>query len=175
MNKKTFYGISIRGRVAYAIMCFEEYVIAKYPERDFSPVSKIMWNIVSASDSIDISAEKYMEIIPEYLYEFSVYEDADFEYLTKEQFLSLREIIPSDCEDLNVIMHRIYDIAMEHAYAAIDVPAKESINLLVEVIAILQKDSIRLPEMKKVEDFSFEESMGWGKPITPKGLSKILS
>ena len=175
MNKKDFNGISIRGRVVFAIMCFENYVIAKYPARQFDGVCALMWDIVSDKDYIDASAEKYMEIIPEYLYEFDSYEDAGFEYLTRDEFDFFSELIPSDDESLSLIMHRIYDIAMEHAYAAVDYPAKASIDLLFEIIDALKREGIKLPDIGLVRGFAFAESGGWGNPVSRKGLSRILS
>lgn len=165
MNKKDFYNISIRGRIAYAIMCFEAYAKVRYPTRDFTPVCTLMWDIVSDKDSIDISTEKYMEIIPEYLYEFPDYKDADFEYLSKDEFDSMHKIIPSDCGSINSIMHRIYDIAMEHAYIAFEAPAKSSIDLLFDVIAILRQEKIPLPDISKIQKYAFNESGGWGVSV----------
>ena len=175
MNKKAFNNISIRGRVAFGIMCFEEYVAVEYPDMDFAPVCELMWDIVSDRDYIDASAEKYMEIIPEYLYEFDAYEDAGFEFLSVEEFESMRKLIPSGDAALELIMHRIYDISMEHAYAAIEPPAKESIDLLFEVIEELESRGVRVPGIEKVAGFSFAESGGWGAFISHGGLSKVLA
>ncbi len=46
--------LSIRGRVAYAIMCFERYAIHKYPDTDMSSVSEMMWKIIDKSDKANI-------------------------------------------------------------------------------------------------------------------------
>ena len=174
MNKKDFNNISIRGRIVFGIMCFEEYVTDKYPNVDFAPVCELMWDIVSDKDYIDASAEKYMEIIPEYLYEFDAFEEAGFEFLSAEDFNAMRKLIPSDDEALDLIMHRIYDIAMEHAYGAIESPARASIDLLFEIIEALEARGIKVPRIQVVAKFSFAESGGWGGFIPHAGLSKIL-
>ena len=175
MNKKDFNNISIRGRIAYGIMCFEEYVSTKYPDKDFAPVCTFMWNIVSDKDYIDVSAERYMEIIPEYLYEFDEYEKAGFEFLTFDEFNAMRELVPNNDEALNIIMYRIYDIAMEHACGAITPPAKASIDLLFDIIEQINNCGISLPRAELVDGFDFGESGGWGSPISHVGLSRILS
>ena len=78
--------ISIRGRVAYLILCFEQYVTVQYPDRDWKSVDDMMWKICDDSDFIDNSAYRYMEIIPEYLYEFDTYEELDFDYLSEADY-----------------------------------------------------------------------------------------
>lgn len=174
MHKKDFNGISIRGRVAFGVMCFERYVMARHPGRDFAPVCRLMWDIVSDKDYIDASAEHYMEIVPEYLYEFEAYEDAGFEFLGKEEFESMRKLVPSDDPGLGRIMHSIYDIAMEHAYGAVEAPAKASIDCVFEIVEVLENNGVALPDIGAVKDFSFEKSGGWGKPIDYRGLSLVL-
>ena len=174
MDKKDFNNISIRGRVAFGIICFEKYVTAKYPNAEFAPVCELMWSIVSDKDYIDVSAERYMEIIPEYLYEFDAYEDAGFEFMSAVEFNAMRKLIPPDDDTLNLIMRRIYDIAMEHAYAAIMPPAKESIDMLFEIIQSLETQGIEVPDIEMVTSFTFTESGGWGAFISYDNLSKVL-
>ena len=45
MNAKDFDNISIRGRVAYIILCFEKYVTKMYPGTDWARVDDMMWKI----------------------------------------------------------------------------------------------------------------------------------
>lgn len=174
MLKKDFNDISIRGRVAFGIMCFERYVKDKYHDADFSPVCHLMWGIVSDKDFIDASAERYMEIIPEYLYEFDDYDEAEFDYLSTEEFNAMRKLIPNDDQSLEIIMHRIYDTAMEHAYSAIKAPAKASIDYVFEIAETLGMEGVTPPDIESVKRFSFAESGGWGAPISYEGLSIIL-
>lgn len=174
MRKKDFNNISIRGRVAFGIMCFERYVRTEYAKRDFAPVCRLMWDIVSDKDYIDASAERYMEVIPEYLYEFDTYEEAEFEFLSAEEFAAMRALVPADDSGLERIMHRIYDVAMEHAYAAVEAPAKASIDYVFEIAEVLEGNGIALPDVDAVKGFSYEVSGGWGAPIDCKGLSIVL-
>lgn len=174
MLKTTFYPISIRGRIAYSNMCFEHYVLNKYPNCDFSKICKLMWNMVNESDYIDNSAYHYMEVIPEYLFEFETYAESDFEYISEEDFNMFRGILNKYDVNLNVIMHRIYDIAMEYAYQDFDYPAKNTVNYLFEIIDILNKSNIPLPDENLVSDFKFEQCDGWGDFINPTELSIII-
>ena len=61
--KNMFMNISLRGRVAYVILCFEEYVRDKYSVELMRPVIEKMWAMVS-EPYIDVKAMEFMEIIP---------------------------------------------------------------------------------------------------------------
>ena len=38
--------VSVLGRVAYSIMCFEKYAVTVYSNFDFSLVAEVMWSII---------------------------------------------------------------------------------------------------------------------------------
>ncbi len=86
----------------------------------------------------------------------------------------MRALVPANDPEIECIMHRIYDIAIEHAHAAIEAPAKASIDHVFEIVEILEGNGIALPNVDAVKDFSFEVSGGWGAPIDCKGLSIVL-
>ena len=110
--------LSIRERVAYLIMCFERYVKHKYPERDMTLPAEFMWNVINGSGYLDESAYRYMDIIPEFLFETDSFETADMVDMTREEYDVLVHLLPraEDDPDLNTIMTRIYDVAMEFAF-----------------------------------------------------------
>lgn len=174
---KTIYdALSIRGRVAYAIMCFERYVTNKYPNKDMSAVANMMWKIIDDSDYIDNSAYRYMEIIPEYLFEANDFKTSEFEFMTEKEYDYFSAIIPTpDVDaDLNTIMHLIYDIAMEYAYTVVELDASETKEYLKEISAILKDNSINLPEMKNIPKYEWDDTHGWGRPFDGRYLSIIL-
>ena len=166
--------ISIRGRVAYLIMCFERYVIAKYSDRDWTSVSDMMWKICDDCDFIDNSAYRYMEIIPEYLYEFDTFEESDFDYLSKSEYEMFKTIVPKDDPDLNTIMHAIYSVAMEYAYTGIPKGAPDTIPYIQEVEKVMEKNHIDLPCVSDVECFTDEQDW-WGEQFDGRYLSIILN
>ncbi len=85
-------------------MCFEKYVVTVYPKVDFSPVSEVMWSIIDGSNYLDEISYRYIEIVPECLFEFKNYEESDFEYMTKEEYISFTHILNETDQDLNVLM-----------------------------------------------------------------------
>ena len=175
MNAKNFDNISIRGRVAYIILCFEKYVTKMYPETDWARVDDMMWKICDDSDYIDNSAYKYMEIIPEYLYEFSDFESADFEYLSKEDYEYYISVIPKDDDRLNTIMHAVYSVTMEYAYSALIKYAPDTREYIDAVLNVMRESKINPPDIGIVEQFVFSEASGWGHTFDGRYLSSILN
>ena len=175
MKSKKFVDISIRGRIAYVILCFEKYVQVKYPDVDMQPVLKMMWSVVDSSDYIDNSAYRYLEIVPECLFEKDHYSTDVFEELTENEYNKFIKILNSNDSDLNAIMMSVYDIAMEYAYTNITDHGKETYEYLDKVIGILNGNNIPLPEIDKVAMSHFSESDGWGHCLDPKSISSMLS
>jgi len=176
MMKTIYDKLSIRGRVAYAIMCFENYVNFKYPDKDMSNVAEIMWKIIDDSDYIDNSAYRYMEIIPEYLYEKDNFASLEFEFLSEQEYNYFISLLPNpnNDPDLNTIMHRIYDIAMKYAYTVVELDSWETKEYLQEVSNILEKNNIPTPDIEKIPKYEWDDSHGWGKCFDGRYLSIIL-
>lgn len=174
MNKRDFYSVSILGMVAYCIMCLENYVLEAYADHDFAPVLRLAWDIVGPDGYIDENAYRYMEAIPEYLFEFDDYEAAELEYLTREEFDELRGLLDPGDQTLNLVMHRLNDIAMCYAYTAVKNPPREAVDLVFDVVDCLGKHGIQLPDFELVRGFAFSEFHGWGAHISPEGLSKVI-
>jgi hypothetical protein len=174
MIKRDFTCVSIRGMVAYCVMCLEGYVLEAYPDSDLSPVLRLAWDIVGPEGFIDQGADRFMEAIPEYLFEFDDYVAAEFEHLTEEEFDELRGLLDPDDQALDLLMHRVYDVAMCYAYVAVANPPREAVDLAFDAIGALRERGIALPDFELVRDFSFEEYDGWGTHISPEGLSRII-
>ena len=174
VDQRDFTCVSIRAMVAYCIMCLESYVLETYADRDLAPVLRLAWDIVGPEGHIDESADRFMEAIPEYLFEFDNYEAAEFEHLTREEFDELRGLLDPDDQILDLLMHRIYDVAMCYAYVAVANPPREAVNLTFDAVGALRERGIALPDFELVRGFSFDEYGGWGAHITPEGLSRII-
>ena len=174
MDRHDFTCVSIRGMVAYCIMCLESYALEAYPDRDFAPVLRLAWDIVGPEGYIDQNADRYMEAIPEYLFEFDDYDAAGFEHLTRNEFDGLRGLLDPDDSTLDLLMHRIYDVAMCYAYTAVETPSREAVDLVFDVVGCLREHGIQLPDFGLVRGFSFSEFHGWGVHVSPEGLSRVL-
>ena len=173
MNKKNdFTNISMIGRAAYAIMCAERYALAKYPDKDWRPLFTWMWKCTS--DYFDEWYYRFMEILSEYLYEFENYKDAQFDYLSEEDYnyyTNFFKDIDKNMEELIVIPTKI---AMVYSYMPIPGEGKESIEYVRDAIKILKTNGIDLPDPVDVAFSNFSEKNGWGEPFDGTKLSVIL-
>ena len=173
MNNYNFENVSIVGRIAYAIMCAEEYLIQKYPNKDWTIVFKDFWEITSL-DLWDDWLEKIIEIIPEYLFEFDSYMLSDFDYLSEEKYNELKELYDGTNENVNAILYMLYDLARNSAYSSIKGNGRESLSHLKRIIIFLQTEGVQLPDAKQVQNFSFSEKNGWGNSFDGTILSKVV-
>ena len=117
---------------------------------------------------------RYMEILPEYLYEFDNYKDAAFDYLSEDDYSYYADFmrdIDKNMEELIVIPA---DISMVYCYTEIPGEGKESIALVNKAIEILKDNNIDLPDPTMVEFSSFDEKNGWGESFDGAKLSTIL-
>jgi len=177
MNINMLLDVSMNGRMAYAIMCIEKYLVNKYPNKDWTKLSQLMWE--ATSSYWDTWDNKYIEIIPEYLFEFSNYEDSDFESLTKEDYdyyVSLFEGISDGSEDdeLNVVLSTLHSLQEVYCYSDIPNEGKESLDIIESLCRVLENESVELPNPDLVKFSSFEEKDGWGEQFDGAKLSIIV-
>ena len=171
-TKYDFGKISMTGRFAYSVMCAERYALAKYPEKDWKPLFSRMWN--GTNDHFDEWWNRFMEILPEYLYEFSNYIDSDFEYLSEEDYNYYSDFLRNIDSNMKDLLTIPCDIAMIYAYTPIPGAGEESIDLINKAIMILKENNIKVPDPKAVEFTSFHEKNGWGENFDGTTLSIIL-
>ena len=167
-----FSNISMNGRAVYAVMCAERYALAKFPDKDWKPLFTWMWQITS--DYFDEWYYKYMEILPEYLYEFDNYKDAEFDYLSENDYNYYADFLRDIDKNMETLMVIPADISMVYCYTTIPGKGKESLDLVNKAIKILRENGIELPDPKSVEFSLFSEKDGWGKPFDGTKLSIIL-
>ena len=164
MTKKDFNNISIRGRIAFAIQCAKLYWDSNV-QKDFSPIYKKMLDIIGNKYPIDEAANIYMEIIPEYLFEFDTYEESDFEYLSKEDYILFRELLKGTPSDFNLIMQKIYDMVMSYAYTGIEPKAPMVTDRLFEIIDVMDQAKMQLPSIDNYYKYDYSIADGWGNFI----------
>lgn len=178
--KNKFCSISMNGRMAYTIMCVEAYLKARYPEKDWTFVSEIMWK--ATSTNWGDWPEEYSTIIPDVLLQYDTYDIKELgDCLTEETFSSLKDLYsgitegieddPSD--ELNYMLNKPYEMAMVYEGTVIG-DGQDSFDIISNAEAVLKKHDIPLPDYKKVLFSSSDEKNGWGKDFDGRYLSIIL-
>ncbi len=172
MNRNDFIDVSMIGRAAYAVMCAEKYAVTKYPDRNWKPLFNWMWELTS--DYFDEWYYRFMEILPEYLYEFDNYKDANFEYLTEEDYDYYSSFLKDIDSNMSSLLEIPAKISMVYCYMPIPGRGNESIDLLLDAARILEENGIEPPDTSAVAFSSFSEKDGWGEPFDGSRLSVVL-
>jgi len=174
MDTKMFRDISWNGRMAYAIMCAERYLLSKYPQKDWTPIFEKLW-AATGDMFLDEWSQRVIDILPECFLEFPTFETSDFNFLTKEEYVVIRNLYDGLGDDYANLIELIH--SMEEIYAFTNIPGygEESLRILGEIVAMLEKENIELPDPKFVEFSKFSERDGWGEHFDGSKLSLILN
>ena len=169
---KRFENITMTGRMCYIFMCMERYLLALYPDRDWTFVAKKMWQWPAASCWHDDEWDAYISIMPELVmtgYKTEGYEtaqdyiDAGFHEITREEYeqavalyTGLTDGNPED------EICRLFDIpcTMVNVCDGYDyndeVGDKQTVDAINEIEGILKKRGIPLPDISLVAEYSPE-------------------
>ena len=173
METEIFKSISITGRLAYIILCAEQYCKTKFTEKDFTPLFSKAWEVTNSM--FDEWDYRFMEIIPEYLFEFDSYEESDFEYLSFDEYVIFADLLRDTDDALNRILLALHETVELYAYSDIPRYGKESVEIVAKVITELENAGITFPDPQCIAFSKFDENDGWGEPFDGKHLSIILN
>lgn len=166
--------VSLRGRVAFAIRCFENTLLElHYNVNEWKRVLEELWKFTDIKYLDDWSG-MVSEIIPDNLLEFRTYEEHDFDYLDEKTFIYLYNLYQKNDENIDILMTSIYNIGTSHAYSVIVGCGKESLYEVELLIKYMTSKGISMPDVKDFEQFSIKENEGWGNKFEGKVISCIL-
>lgn len=168
-----FETISLRGRMAYVIMCAERYALAKKPSAEWRPVFKDLWSITEDIMWDDWS-DRVMDLLPEYIYELNAYDPDEFSWLDENGFKQLKELYAGMGDDWARILRNLVDMEEIYAYTSIPGTGSESIALAEEVVELVRNSGVGIPDVNQVAFSSFADNGGRGNPFDAKPLSLIL-
>ena len=174
MKMKDLENISLRGRVAFGIRCFENVLLElHYNIAEWKPILEKLWLFTSIRYLDDWSG-MIAEIIPDNLLEFRAYEEHNFEYLDERSFEYLYHLYQKIDENIDVLMTAIYNTGTSHAYSRIEKNGKESLRELEILVKYMEKIGVPIPDVTEFKQFSILENRGWGDRFDGKNISGIL-
>lgn len=169
MNANEFINISIRGRVAFSILCLEN-VIRHYNVESlpWAFVLEKLWEFTSNSGYLDDWMDVTVEIIPktvinDTLYLTGDFESMDLECITIEQFKCLHDLYSKVDSVLCFIIDKIFSLATGEMYGALRDGAPYNLEHLQEILNMMEQHNIPLPPIEPLKIYSFWERGGWGK------------
>jgi hypothetical protein len=165
-----FKTISIRGRIAYGIMCAESYALTKYPDRDWRPLFQVLWGI----SRDDVYWDEWASAVIDRLPEMVLSDDPrDWEGTDPETLDQCRALYQGMPEAFNAILSGIVDIEEADAYTVVEGYGAAALESLRDVIDVMQAEGVELPDPAPVAAMRFEGD-GRGGPFDARPLSRIL-
>ncbi len=171
---KAIEDVSLRGRIAFAIMCAERYALSKKPEGEWGAVFSELWRI---ADDVywDDWSSRVIDLLPEYIYGLDHYVSDEFEWLGENEFNALKELYSGLGDDWTRLLQDIVDMEETYAYTSISGVGQESIRLLENILEILTANGVEPPSLNQVKFSLFSERNGRGEPFDKTRLSIVLS
>ena len=170
-----FRNITMTGRLIYIFMCIERYLIAMYPDRDWTPVATRMWNRTKEQGrwSEGTPGDLYREIVPERIMRFYKhgygYEKLNpmvfGEKLSQEDYTLIRGLYEGISKgDPNEEINRIVGLPEKLIYMvnlrqySFSFSDQMTVESILKAEEILKNNGIEPPDYSSVERFSYERT-----------------
>ena len=170
-----FRNITMTGRLIYIFMCIERYLIAMYPDRDWTPVAIRMWNRTKEQGrwSEGTPGDLYREIVPERIMRFYKhgygYEKLNpmvfGEKLSQEDYTLIRGLYEGISKgDPNEEINRIVGLPEKLIYMvnlrqySFSFSDQMTVESILKAEEILKNNGIEPPDYSSVERFSYERT-----------------
>ncbi len=168
---KRFENVTMNGRLCYIFMCIERYLLALYPERDWTIIAKKMWQWPAANCWQDEVWYEYYSILPDMVmgwkhWNYKTVEDFlndPFNRITHEEYeqavalyTGITDGNPDDefCIVLS-IPHELCNIC-DAEYYSDKVCDEQTLGSIKAIENILNKHDIPLPDASLVAEYTLE-------------------
>lgn len=180
--REEFKKLSLTGRLCYLFLCLEKYLLACYPDRDWTPVAKRCWQWTNVS--WDEGCDMYAPVVPAYLLEFDSYEETNLlsfdGKLSEHDYFALVNLfagITTGSEDDEINQILMLPIEFNNACECSDFTDANEPTLIIlhKAQQFLLSNTIPLPPICKVKSMTVEEKHGWGEFLDSEYLSNVLT
>ena len=165
---KLFENITMNGRMCYIFMCIERYLLSLYPDRDWTPAAKRMWDWSAVCWSCDDELDRYIQLIPECILEFNTYEAANAEWYGKlprkdyDELVALYKGITTGAHDDEI--NRVFLIPNElwkncdGSYYDIETGRVSTLRYIDKIEEILISHDILLPDITLLSAYTVDHA-----------------
>lgn len=171
--------LSMTGRFCYLFMCVEAYLVARFPELDWTPVAKRCWQWTK--DYWDNGWEIYSAVIPEFLFEYEGYEKTNVvNYsgtLTERDYWELTTLLSaltsgSPEDEINQLLMLPIEYSNLCEGASLAWASDHTMGVFRDMHQLLFKHDIPLPDISKIQHMPAGD--GWGGFVDSEYLSIII-
>ncbi len=170
-TKASFEGVSLRGCIAYAIMCAERVALSTKPDAQWGWIFDEFWkitNVVNWEDWVD----RVVDLIPGFIDELDEYDPAEFDWIDESQFQTLKELYANMPASFETALHGAFDIEEHYAYSSVTDGGLVARTFLSEILDALKNENIAEPDATLVA-FSKLNGNGFGEPFDAAALRTI--
>jgi hypothetical protein len=173
MEIKMFKEISTRGRVAFAICCLENVIkkqnLVQNDESE-KTILQQLWHFTT--DNIALWELQVRELIPYVIMEDVSYEIKDFDFFSLKFHNKLQTYYKKCYPYLLEIINLIYELGRTNLYVAINSEKLKEVSLphLQDIIDLMEKNDIQLPDIGLFKKISITENYGWGRTFTREDI-----
>ncbi|MES2776855.1 MAG: hypothetical protein V4722_21945 [Bacteroidota bacterium] len=165
MHSNEFRNVSIRGRMAFGIICFENALKHfDYDVEDWQMILRELWSFTE------------IEYIDEWLYSFAEYKassiledlsfsEKGFEKLTRSEYGILKKLYFNSDNLIQELTDLLFWLGTVEMYGQIVDNSPKTLEELQKIMNVMATNGIQLPQGSLFLKFSFTED-GWGKGFT---------
>ena len=159
--------VSVAGRIAFIIMCIEKYLVAQYPEKDWTPLAEEMWKF---NDSY---WDSFVDLFPECIDENDSFEEYTGKY-SYDTFRNLYKDLRNN--ELNEILDLFNCFMGIYLYTRVcDNTERMFPEVIEEIVSYLTRNNISVPDVEKVAFSDIRQNDGFGEKFDGRYLSIILN
>lgn len=163
MEINSFKSISVRGRMAYAICCLESAISkAHNNSKAWDIILNQLWTYTEKK-YLDEWHEITAEFIPDTILEYTSFNQDDFEFLSRSEFDTLSKLYKGSEKHICDIINHIFELGSVELYGKLTNEGVHVLNELMQIIVLMNKYEIPLPDFISFTNYSFNENNGWGK------------
>ena len=158
--------ISIVGRMALGIRCFEIYLekIGLLKNPLIQNMLSDLWEFTTLN-RIDKWDEKIMEYDPDFIAAYIEEDDTSYyKILSSEAVKMYYDIYQSTSHEVANFVDDVIWIGKSNLYSGTRSYSKSTFNLTVKVLTLLRQNGLEIPDLSVFEKSKYEENHGWGKP-----------
>ena len=169
--------ISIRGRFSYALKCLDLFG-RLHSQGEFSLHEEYLRKAIVLKYSeftscLDLSEWHYQcrEMTPAfYTMNRKEMSERELKYITLETGIGLKKYFENITGDFKNLYQLTFDIAQEHLYSIVE--REETLLMLSDIVDIMNKNGIILPDYSEIKFSCITENKGWGNKFFWEDLWK---
>lgn len=158
----SFKKISIRGRLAYALIYLEIFF-----KKRKNNIPKVLRSLLDKLWSVNTSVVDLVQLEKEFneMSPSSILSDdykGNFDILSYEEYLEFKKVYTNLDDDSIRLIYFLLEILFSNLYSDMGDYAVNSYDFLIKFINVCKSNEVESPDVINIKSSSFKEENGWG-------------